>query len=49
MVLNRYTPYRLTLPYAVSYTDDGEQLLRRYPYRSWLRSGVVYTLQRKKR
>ena len=49
MVLNRYHPYRLMLPYAVSYTDDGEQVLRRNHYRSWLRSGVVYTLQRKKK
>jgi hypothetical protein len=49
MVLNRYTPYRMGLPYAVSYADDGEQVLRRYPYRSWMRSGVVYTLQRRKK
>lgn len=46
MVLNRYTPYRLALPFAVSYGENGDQVLKRYPYRSWLRSGVVYQVKR---
>jgi len=49
MVLDPYTPYRLRQPFAVAYVlDDTKRVLKHFPYRSWLRTGVVHSLQRQR-
>jgi hypothetical protein len=43
---NPYSPFRLRLPFAVAYANDGDAVVAKRSYRSWVRSGTVYFLRR---
>jgi len=49
MVLDPFSPWRIRLPYAVSYGDDGEIIVKKLVYTSWVRRGSVFMLKRKPR